>query len=352
MIFQVLRYAYGGAKVMAMKSRLLTPEDYRYLLKARDLQEMAGYLMSTAYGPALKDWDWRSPDAEADLNRRLYGDLAQAFLKVRRGLMRREARFLERLAVRLAAENLKVVLRALHQGLAPEEAARKLLPLNGLTPLNFGELVRQGNIPALADHLAPTIWGMPLARGLPRYQQEQSLFPLEMSLDLFVFDYLRQGLKHLSRTDRRLAGRVLDLRADITNILWVGRFREIYGFPGEEIYQYLIEAGSFIKPQARRDLAFARDTAEMAARLPRPLQTRLAGAADRVAVEERLTAYWAETLAKLQRLPPFQMGLPLSYLFLKEMEIHHLITLATGKLLNLPAERVLPQLRPGLAGVI
>lgn len=350
MILQVLRYAYGGAKVMAMKSRFLTPEDYRYLLKARDLQEMAGYLMSTAYGPALKGWDWQSPDAEADLSRRLYGDLAQAFLKVSRGLMRREARFLERLAVRLAAENLKVVLRALHQGLAPEEAAQKLLPLEGLSRLNFGDLLRQRDIPALVDHLAPTLWGMALARGLPRYQKERSLFPLEMSLDLFVFDYLRQGLKHLSRADRRQAGRILDLRADITNILWEGRFREIYGFPGEEIYQYLIEAGSFIKPQARRDLAFARDAAEMAAWLPRPLQTRLAGAADRAAVEERLTAYWAETLVKLQRLPPFQMGLPLSYLFLKEMEIHHLITLVIGKLLNLPADRILPSFSRGWRG--
>jgi len=345
MIFKIWRYAYGGAKVMALKSFLLAPSDYHYLLRARDLEDLAGYLRTTAYGPTLSGWDWRRPDAEAELSRRLYGSLAQAFLKVRRGLKKREARFLDLLLYRLVAENLKVVLRALHQGLDPVPAAARLLPLATLSTLDFQEMLRQQTIPRLVDYLAPTVWGPPLARGLPRFVREANLFPLEMSLDLFVYASLWQGLEGLSRADRGIAGEILGTLADITNITWAGRFRDLYGFPAEETFQYLIEAGSFRSAAARRDLAFAANTGEMILRLPRPVYVELLqGAADRAAVEARLRQHWLATLEKGLARMPFQIGLPLTYLFFKELEVDNLITLVTGMLLNLPAERVAPWL--------
>jgi len=345
MIFKTWRYAYGGAKLMALRSFLLSPQDYHYLLRARNLDDLAGYLGSTAYGPVLSGWDWRRPDAEAELSRRLYGNLAQTILKVRRGLKKRESRFLNLLLRRLVAENLKVALRTLHQGLDPARAAGRLLPLTPLSTLDFQEMLRQETIPRLVDYLAPTVWGPPLAKGLPRFGREANLFPLEMSLDLLVYASLWQGLALLGRADRRIAGDILGVWMDITNIAWTGRFRDLYGFPPEETYQYLIAAGSFVSPAARRDLAFAPHTGEMILRLPRPAYIELLqGAADRAAVEARLRQYWLTALERGLARPPFQIGLPLTFLFFKELELDNLITLITGMLLNLPAERVAPQL--------
>ena len=119
MILKLWRYAYGGAKVMALRSYLLSPDDYHYLLRARNLEDLVGYLRTTAYGPTLSGWDWHRSDAEAEVSRRLYGNLAQVFLKVRRGFKKRESRFLNLLLYRLVAENLKVVLRALNLRLDP-----------------------------------------------------------------------------------------------------------------------------------------------------------------------------------------------------------------------------------------
>ncbi|MEJ2071212.1 MAG: V-type ATPase subunit, partial [Syntrophobacterales bacterium] len=211
---------------MALKSRLLTPEDYYFLLRTRSLDEFLGYLTTTAYGPLLSGWDWHEPDAERDFSRRLYGDLGQAYLKVQRGLQARERRFIGILARRLVAENLKVVLRVLHHKLPPGQGATLLSPLNGLTPLNFGELLHQGSIQALIDFLTPTPWGPPLGRGLPRYLKEGNLFPLEMSLDLWVFQGIRRGIEDLSGADRRLAGALLAIWADLTNLDWLVRFKE------------------------------------------------------------------------------------------------------------------------------
>lgn len=351
MILRVWRYAYGGAKVMALKSSLLTPEDYHFLLRSRHLDDFLGYLLTTAYGEVLKQWDWQAPEAETEFSRRLYGELAQAFSKVGRGLRKRERLFIQVLAQRLVAENLKVALRALHQGLAAEQAARLLLPVEKLSPLNFRELLHLGTVNALVDYLAPTPWGPPLARGLPRYLREGSLFPLEMSLDLWVCQYILAGRENLSRRDRRLSDRLLGVQADINNIVWAGRFREIYGFPGEEIYQYLLEAGSLGEPRRRHDLAFAPNLAAMLDLLPRrPYGELLAGAPDLAAVEERLARHWVKTLEKVLILPPFQIGLPITFLFLKELEIRNLITLVTGMILRIPPDRLSPLLRGRAAG--
>ena len=351
MIFKIWRYAYCGAKVMALRGFLLSAEDYHYLLRPRDLDDLMGYLRTTAYGPILSGWDWHKPDAEAELSRRLYGNLAQAFLKVRRSLPKRESRFLASLAYRLEAENLKVVLRALHQHLDPAQASARFLPLESLSPLNFTDLLRQESIPRLVDALAHTIWGPPLNRGLPRFTKENNLFPLEMSLDLFVYDSIWQGLQGLSRSDRRIAGDLLGILADITNITWAGRFRDLYAFPAEETYQYLLAAGSFRSSAARHDLAFAPTTGEMILRLPRQAYIELLhGAADRVEVEARLRQYWLGVLERNLAQPPFQIGLPLTYLFFKELEIDNLITLFTGMALKLPPEQVAPRLWRRAAG--
>lgn len=345
MILRVWRYAYGAAKVMALKGSLLTSGDYHFLLRARNLDDLVGYLRTTAYGSVLSGWDSRRADAEAQLSRRLYGHLAQSLAKVRRGLQKREARFLEVLVQRLVAENLKVVLRALHQSLTPEQAAPRLLPLEAVSPLNFQEMLALQTIPRLVEALAATPWGPPLQRGLPRFQREASLFPLEMSLDLWVYHSMWEGLAPLCRSDRRIAGQLLGVLADLTNITWAGRFRDIYGFPGEEIYQYLVEAGSFTSPKARRDLAFAANVGEMVTRLPRPAYVELLqGAPHWSAVEARLQGFWLATLEHALARPPFQIGLPLTYLFLQELELDSLITLVTGMLLQVPGERLAPRL--------
>jgi V/A-type H+-transporting ATPase subunit C len=351
MILKLWRYAYGGAKVMALKSDLLSPDDYHYLLRARNLEDLVGYLRTTAYGPTLSGWDWQRPDAEAEVSRRLYGNLAQVFLKVRRGLKKRESRFLNLLLYRLVAENLKVVLRALNLHLDPVAVAARLLPLTALSALDFSAMLRLESIPRLVDYLAPTVWGPPLAKGLPRFEREASLFPLEMSLDLSVYASLWQGLEDLSRADRRIARDLLGTLADITNITWTGRFRDLYAFPPEETYQYLLEAGSFVSPAARHDLAFAADTGEMILRLPRRSYIELLqGAGDRAEVETRLRQHWMAVLSKSMALPPFQIGLPITFLFLKELELDNLITLITGMLLELPSERVAPWLWRRVAG--
>ena len=78
---------------------------------------------------------------------------------------------------------------------------------------------------------------------------------------------------------------------------------------------------------------------------------RIQGAEDRAEVEARLRQHWMATLEKNLARPPFQIGLPITFLFFKELELDNLITLITGMLLDLPSEKVAPWLwRQGAGG--
>ena len=165
-----------------------------------------------------------------------------------------------------------------------------------------------------------------------------------------MFQRLWQGGRDLAAGDRRLAENLLSVWADAANIVWVARFREFYGFSGEEIYQYLLEAGKFRNPQVRRRLAFASGLRDMVPELPQPYAELLQGAENVAEVETRLRDHWRHTLTRVLSLPPFQIGLPMAYLFLKEMEILDLVTMMTGLRLNLGADGVRPYLRGKAAG--
>jgi|YelNatPaOPRAMG01_1025707.scaffolds.fasta_scaffold00554_27 vacuolar-type H+-ATPase subunit C/Vma6 len=347
---QVWRYAYGGARVMALKSRLLTPEDYHFLLVASDSRQFLTYLQTTAYAPALSGWDWGSPHREVLLSQKLYGELVAAVQKVNRGLLRRERSFITLLARRLEAQNLKMVLRALHQGWPPEASQTWLFSLSSLSALDFRQLLELPDIPALVRHLSPSPWREPLSRALPRYVQEHRLFPLEMSLDLWVFAWWRRNLRLLGRGDRKVAGRLLDQYADVLNLLWSCRFREIYHLPGEEIYHYLLDGGLCRQPAFRRALAFAGSIEELASRWPRRPYGDLLRGLSPAHLEGRLWQWWLSVLARVLRQPPFQIGLPMSYLWLKEMEVQNILALFTGKELQETPERLSIRLRFLTAG--
>ena len=166
------------------------------------------------------------------------------------------------------AENLKVVLRALNLRLDPIEAARGCCPFRAYLTWIFRPCcVRTASPGWWIPWLIPS-GARPWPRDCPGLRVRPTSFPWRCPWTSF-YASLWQGLGGLSRADRRIAGSILGTLADVTNITWTGRFRDIYSFPPEETYQYLLEAGSFISPAARHDLAFAPDTGEMILRLPR-----------------------------------------------------------------------------------
>jgi vacuolar-type H+-ATPase subunit C/Vma6 len=96
----------------------------------------------------------------------------------------------------------------------------------------------------------------------------------------------------------------------------------------------------------RRALAFAANLEKMVAALADlPYGPWLAGAASLAEVEARLMRHWLQKLARVSAQPPFQIGLPITFLFLKELEIRNLLTLMTGILLKVPPERLAPLLQ-------
>ena len=268
MILQIWRYALRGRQSHGPQKLAALPPRLSLSLGARNLEDLVGYLRTTAYGQTLSGWDWRRGDAEAELSRRLYGDLARAFLKVRRGLKSGSPVSLISCCTGWRRKTSRSSSGPSTCGWIRLRPRRGSAPY-GLSTLDFQEMLRQETIPRLVDYLAPTIWGPPLKKGLSRFEREANLFPLEMSLDLLVYASLWQGPPGFPGSTAASPGTSWAPSLTLPTSPGPAASRDLYGFPAKETYQYLIEVGSFISPAARHNLAFAINTGEMILRLPR-----------------------------------------------------------------------------------
>jgi vacuolar-type H+-ATPase subunit C/Vma6 len=53
MIARVFRYSFAQARTKALKGKLLSAEDWHYLLQMRTLEDLFKYLSGTDYAPVL-----------------------------------------------------------------------------------------------------------------------------------------------------------------------------------------------------------------------------------------------------------------------------------------------------------
>ncbi|NIA09787.1 MAG: hypothetical protein GWP10_08665 [Nitrospiraceae bacterium] len=202
MILAAAKYAYPNAKVRALRSRRLTPQDFHFLLEAKDISSFLAYLATTSYGPIVSELGDRVPDM-GGLERQLARFLMEDYAKVVRSLRgKRVQELVLALFSRFESENLKVLLRALFSGLGRHSVSYLLYPLGGLSTLPWDKLWACNNPAEALELLIPTPFGRAIKHAIPQFEVQGRLFPLEMALDLSCFQRLKQAISSLrSRSD-------------------------------------------------------------------------------------------------------------------------------------------------------
>jgi vacuolar-type H+-ATPase subunit C/Vma6 len=154
---------YGNARVRALRSRLLVRDDYRDLLRARDIGALLGALSATPYRPDVEAALARHPDLHRfDEVLRIH---VARVLHSLPGWYEGEARQrVERLLARWDWRNLRTILQALAQRIPATEIEPLLIPAGALDRGALGTLARQPGVAPAVDLMRA--WGLP-TRGLP-----------------------------------------------------------------------------------------------------------------------------------------------------------------------------------------
>jgi len=346
-------YAAISARVRAMYSSLLSPQELIRLSDLPDVPNLVSQLKHTAYGSYLenlKDKDY----IPRRIVLQLKGKLADAYRSVismspgnTRSLLTQLSRYFE-------VENLKAVLRGVTTNSSFDDLKDVLFPLGSVSSLPLQAMIETGNITTAVDLLNNTSYAETLSFAMKRYATEQNLFPLEVALDLYYWRQLWKEAKQLQGSDRDQALRIVGSLLDMNNLMWVIRYRVYYQLSEEELINYTLPFGYRLHDEDVRAIAAGVDIPSVVERI----YPGLSGVADLLndprtglpKLESQIKRYVMKQCMAAFVGDPFHIGLPLAFLVLSDLEIQDLTVLIEAKFLHAPDDTFRPfLLKPALA---
>lgn len=345
-------YAVAHARVRAMYSTMLTLETRAALCEATDFTALINVLKETVYGPYLREVE----DIQLTPRRAVYqvkGHLAKAYTKVIRLVPEHARPLLIQLYRLFEVDNLKAVLRGVVTGASWDQVRYVLFPLDTFTVLPAQAMVEAQSVSKAVGLLRNTPYYDTLSHAMERYTAEQSLFPLEVALDLDYRRELWRDVNQLPGQDRDQALRIVGSLIDIDNLMWAIRYRVYHHLSEEEIINYTVPFGYQVRDEDIRAIAAGADISQVVMRvypdlvdvspLLREPQRRLSE------LELRLQQHIVEQCRAAFIGYPFHIGIPLAYVLLNELEIQDLTVLIEAKSLQIPSEDFRSHLLMGCA---
>jgi V/A-type H+-transporting ATPase subunit C len=223
-----------------------------------------------------------------------------------------------------------------------------LFPFGSATVLAEEAMVQSGSVAAAVELLRATPYFEVLSHALKRYSTENSLFPLEVALDLHYWRRLWQEARKLLGQDLAPAMRVVGSLVDSNNLVWAIRYRVYQQLSEEEMINYTLPFGYRVRDEDIRAVAAGADLGSIVGRVypglpevrnlledPKQGLPELERELKRHVMKQCLAAFVGN---------PFHIGVPLAYLVLQDLEAEDLVLLIEAKSSRLPLEKFQPLL--------
>jgi len=333
-----------------MYATMLSPETWSRLCDASDFAAAINVLKETVYDPHLI----AVTETALTPRRAVYqikGHLAESCMTVIRSVPGQAYPLFLQLYRLFEVDNLKAVLRGIVAGASWDQVRYVLFPLDPLTVLPAQAMVESGSVSAAVEQLHGTPYYDTLAHAMERYTAEQSLFPLEVALDLAYWRELWRDINQLPRQDREQALHLVGSLVDMNNLMWAIRYRVYHHLSEEEIINYTLPFGYRVRDEDIRAIAAGADLAQVVERIypdlkdPSGLIQEQRGGLSRL--ERQLQRRIADRCRTAFSGYPFHIGIPLAYVLLSELEIQDLTVLIEAKAAQLPAAAYQPYLVVG-----
>ena len=342
-----VRYTASTARVKGLYAQLLKPDIWRDLILVEGFHPTVSLLKETAYGDVIATVEQSGQLNLETLERHLSGRAASNLRKTMAFTSGSVRHLLIVWWQHFELENLKGLFRGIDQGLAPDTIRRLLIPLEEYSTLPWETLLHERSVRSLITRLEDTHYINPLRNALPAYEREQTLFPLEIALDIRYYRDLAAAILDLNGEDRQDAKRILGIHLDILNILWAYRYRVYHGLSAEEIVNYTLWRTFRTNADLIRRIALGAPPADI---LIEVWGTNTFSPSDLAALDDTpqmmprleliLLRLWRKLAQREMGGYPFRLGTLLGYVILEELEAQDLITLLEGKVMGWSFERI------------
>lgn len=340
-------YAAIHSRIRVMYSTLFTPADEASLRDAADLQGLIDLLKDTPYGPYLTKAEGKNLNPKWAIHQ-IKHRLADVYLTIIHSVPAHTRSLAIQLFRHFEVENLKALLRGIVTNSPWEQVQEILFPLGSLSVLPAQQMLVAGDIEAAIAQMSSTPYYDTLTHALKRYSEEHSLFPLEVALDLNYWQKLWAKASQLPGKDRAAAMRIVGPLVDMTNLMWAIRYRVYYHLSEEEIINYTLSFGYRVRDEDIRTIAVGGDIVKVLDRIYPGLSNleALFQEPERglPKLELQLQRRIRQQFNAIFTNYPFQIGLPLAFAVLNELELQDLTVLIEAKSAKLPINKFTPYL--------
>jgi vacuolar-type H+-ATPase subunit C/Vma6 len=336
-VTSVHSYALVQATVRALYAELLSRSQWESLIAANDYEAVISLLNETIYAPYLQiEQQLLTPRR---LEYQIRWHLADVYAKLIRIMPDPGASLLEVLWHHYEVDNIKVALRGVKRGATWQQVLHLLYPMKKYIRADTGDLeqmVLSGDVVRAIEVLRGTDYYRILSHAIPRYLGENSLFPVEVALDLGYRRMLWDRIHHLKGTDRKMALETVGTVLDTDNLLWAIRYRVYHQLSPAEIINYTLPMGHEVHDNDIQAIARGADIAEVVFGIYPQLRPKLETVRfdSGEGLEKLELAFLEMLLERCHRMflgSPFHIGLPLAYVWLNEYEIRDLTVVIEAK---------------------
>ena len=339
-------YAAINARVRVKYSTLLSTQAINDLCETADTEALMTALKHTNYGPYLdKVKDKSLGPRRAVFQMRIR--LAEAYASVTHSAPQDARALLAQLYRHFEVANLKAILRGITAGATWDRIRFVLFPMTS-SVLPAQAMVESGNVTAAVELLRGTGYYETLSFAMKRYSTEQSLFPLEVALDLSYWRSVWSIMGRLSGQDKLQAKRIIGSLVDANNLMWAIRYRTYHHVSEEELINYTLPFGYHVRDEDIRAIAAGADIAQIVSRIwpdfTEVSEMLLNSEEGLTALESKLQRRIAVACKAAFLGDPFHIGLPIAYVLLNEMEIKDLTVVIEAKATHKSPSEFMPYL--------
>ena len=328
------RYAYGTARVHAMKVKLFPKETYSKLV-VMDLPEIARFIEESEY------------KAEVDELARTYSGIDLVEFATHLNLARTNTKLMEmtmgqphQLIVEYLRRwdiwNIKTILRGKTYGASDEEIARILVASGELSHEYLQNLVRKASVEEVIAALKGTVY----YDVIKDIDYVESSMKLEDELDKFYYARMLDLVSRISGSSLYLT--VIKMEVDVVNLKTLFRLKNA-DISGPRVLEYIIPGGLYLLDKEIAKLADA-PFDEFVALLSK---YRYWSAISDIVTEQmeslskielRLDKYLNEHVWKISTFNPLTVLPMLGYMLSKDAEVDNIQAIVRGKEAGLSQE--------------
>lgn len=330
------RYALVNVRIRAMKSRFLDSSDYDRLVQSKSYERFIDVLRTTHYRGAIDRESTTDVPGSKELTNILSKEFAECIGILSESVDDPVKSFILTYVKMPFIENLKSIIREIHGGLEERSVKEFSVPLSAAYEDFLIELGKHGTIRDMIEEIPYEDLKAALIAREPAFEEYQSTAPFEVAIEEWYLKEVQDALGDFSKDDRERVMSILEPRVDLQNV--VTRLRALsLGLRSELVELSMIRfteesrvlARNLEKTSSWNDVISILDETKYSRFADKFLQVE-EDARNPYQVELGVKEYVVEQAKKQLKAFPFQLGMIVGFLTLKQYEIGNIRSLVVG----------------------